>query len=240
VHRSSIVIVTPALTAANNGNWQTARRWARLLGRAYRITLTDRWEHGAHDCMIALHARRSAPSIHTFAAAHPQRPLIVVLTGTDLYRDIKTDAAAQRSLQLATRLVVLQDEGVRELPAALAQKTSVAYQSTPILAPAPRRRRSFDVVVLGHLRDEKDPRLAMDAARRLPADSPVRILHIGAALSLAGRTAAPARAPVAAARAAAAAPVQDGRRRAGGAGGGAKRRGSNRLRLPRQCRHAGA
>lgn len=238
--RPRLALVTPYGAATNNGNWHTAARWARFLRARYRVELCTEWAGGDHDALIALHARRSAPSIHTFAAAHPQRPLIVVLTGTDLYRDIKTDAAAQRSLQLATRLVVLQDEGVRELPAALAQKTSVAYQSTPILVPAPRRRRSFDVVVLGHLRDEKDPRLAMDAARRLPADSPVRILHIGAALSLAGRTAAPARAPVAAARAAAAAPVQDGRRRAGGAGGGAKRRGSNRLRLPRQCRHAGA
>jgi putative glycosyltransferase (TIGR04348 family) len=180
--RPRLALVTPYDAATNNGNWHTAARWARFLRVRYRVELCTEWAGGDHDALIALHARRSAPSIHAFAAAHPQRPLIVVLTGTDLYRDIRSDAAAQRSLQLASRLVVLQDEGLRELPAALAQKTSVVYQSAPALAPAPRRQRSFDAVVLGHLRDEKDPRLAMEAARRLPADSPVRILHIGAAL----------------------------------------------------------
>ena len=59
--------------------------------------------------MIALHARRSAASVAAWRAAHPQRPLVLVLTGTDLYRDIDSDADAQRSLQLADRLVVLND-----------------------------------------------------------------------------------------------------------------------------------
>jgi putative glycosyltransferase (TIGR04348 family) len=181
-HRPRVALVTPYGAATNNGNWHTAARWARFLRARYRVELCTAWAGGEHAALIALHARRSAASIHAFAAAHPQRPLIVVLTGTDLYRDIRGDAAAQRSLRLATRLVVLQDEGPRELPAALRRKTTVIYQSAPPLAPAPRRRRSFDVAVLGHLRDEKDPALAMAVARRLPADSPVRLLHIGAAL----------------------------------------------------------
>jgi hypothetical protein len=33
VHRQKIVIVTPALADANNGNWQTARRWRQMLGQ---------------------------------------------------------------------------------------------------------------------------------------------------------------------------------------------------------------
>ena len=42
MHRRDIILVTPALASANNGNWQTAQRWARLLAPAYRVTLTDR------------------------------------------------------------------------------------------------------------------------------------------------------------------------------------------------------
>ena len=43
-------------------------------------------------------------------------PLVVALTGTDLYGDIHTSPEAQTSLDLATRLVVLQPMGIRELP----------------------------------------------------------------------------------------------------------------------------
>ena len=108
-----IVIVTPALAAANNGNWQTAKRWAGMLAADYRVRLSDIGSAttagaGADDqLMIALHARRSAPAIQAWRAAHPGRPLVLVLTGTDLYRDIHVDAQAQASLALdrkSTRL----------------------------------------------------------------------------------------------------------------------------------------
>jgi hypothetical protein len=114
-----LVIVTPALRDANNGNWQTAQRWQRHLRDRYAVRIVRQWP-SALACddaaMIALHARRSADSIAAWAARHPQRGLAVVLTGTDLYRDIAVDASAQRSLQLARTLVVLQEAG----PAALA------------------------------------------------------------------------------------------------------------------------
>jgi hypothetical protein len=41
--------------------------------------------------LIALHARRSAESINVSHELHPELPLIVALTGTDLYRDIHRD-----------------------------------------------------------------------------------------------------------------------------------------------------
>jgi hypothetical protein len=98
--RARITLVTPYGAAANNGNWQTASRWARMLRGPYdvRIVTPGNLTDPAPDLMIALHARRSAPSIAAFATL-PQRPLIVVLTGTDLYRDIDTDASARASLQ---------------------------------------------------------------------------------------------------------------------------------------------
>ena len=93
--RARIALVTPALAAANNGNWQTASRWARFLAADYRVTVLPRWQGEPADVLIALHARRSAPSIAAWAAQAERRPLIVVLTGTDLYRDIDLDADAQ-------------------------------------------------------------------------------------------------------------------------------------------------
>jgi len=180
-----IVIISPYLANANNGNWQTAWRWSRFLRASYRITLAQVWDGTPCDAMIALHARRSATSIAAYAAAFPTHPLLLVLTGTDLYRDIATDKDAQRSLQLATQLVVLQAAGLQQLDKNLQRKTQVIYQSAPALKPYKRNShrpaRYFDVAMIGHLRDEKDPLTFMLAAKLVQAAG-VRLLHIGGAL----------------------------------------------------------
>ena len=110
---------------------------------------------------------------------------MVVLTGTDLYRDIRSDESARRSLDLATHLVVLQEEGLTELSAAHRAKCRVIYQSAPArkpYVPATRRRDTFDVVLVGHMRAEKDPLTPMRALDWLPDDSRVRLIHVGSAL----------------------------------------------------------
>ena len=73
------------------------------------------------DVLIALHALRSADSIRRFHEAHPTKPLIVVLTGTDVYRDIHESKEAQRSLELATRLVALQKMALRGITQTLSR-----------------------------------------------------------------------------------------------------------------------
>lgn len=178
-----IALVTPYLPAARNGNAHTAVRWRRFLRRAgHDVAMAREWEGQPVDMLIALHARRSQSSIERFSALFPERPLLVVLTGTDLYRDIHCAADARHSLDLASRLVVLQDKGMDELPAASRAKTRVIHQSAPTLKPAPRPRRSFDICVVAHLREEKDPFRAAYAARLLPAASRIRIRHVGGAL----------------------------------------------------------
>jgi putative glycosyltransferase (TIGR04348 family) len=182
VHRDSLVIVTPALAQANNGNWQTAHRWARLLRPAYRVRLAEQWDGGDEALLIALHARRSAASVAAWRAAHPARPVLLVMTGTDLYRDIAGDAAAQRSLVLADALVVLNELGPRQLPQALRAKAQVVLQSCAARAPQAHTRRHLRALMVGHLRDEKDPRCYWRAARRLAGRADIRLDHIGAAL----------------------------------------------------------
>ena len=46
------------------------------------------------DLLIALHARKSAASIEAFRRAHPAARIVLVMTGTDLYRDLPADPAA--------------------------------------------------------------------------------------------------------------------------------------------------
>lgn len=177
-----ISIITPALADANNGNWQTASRWARFLRSAgYRTTMSLAWDETPADLMIALHARRSADSIARFAARGGS--VVLVLTGTDLYRDIHQDPVAQRSLDLARRLVVLQPQGRRSLPKALQARTSVIYQSAPRLAALAPRTRTFDLVMVGHARAEKDPLTALRAMQddrlNTTARPTLRLVHIG-------------------------------------------------------------
>ena len=184
--KDRVVIIGPARKNANNGNWQTAARWARFLRHDYDVSVGTDWpaEDEAHSpaCMIALHARRSAAAVARFAAACPKAPLVLVLTGTDLYRDIQSDESARRSLDLATRLVVLQEEALNELAPAHRVKSRVIYQSAPTLKPGQSNQRSFDVVLVGHLRAEKDPLTPMRALEFLAPDSLVRLIHIGKAL----------------------------------------------------------
>lgn len=180
----NIVIVTPAAAGSRHGNRNTAARWAMLLrGLGHSVRVQVAWDGAAADVMIALHARRSHDSVRRFAAIHPQRPLVLALTGTDLYRDIHFDANARESMQLATRMVVLQEMGLKELAPALRAKTRVIYQSARAPAPRPPLRRCFEIVVSGHLREEKDPFRAAAALGHLPQQSRIRVTHIGGAMS---------------------------------------------------------
>lgn len=179
-----IVIVTPAAGRVRNGNRNTAQRWANFLRRlGHRVSVQVEWDGSRADLMLALHARRSHASIKRFAERCPDLPLIVTLTGTDLYRDIRDDRSAQESMQLATHLVVLQEKGLNELAPALRSKTHVIYQSArPVKSAQPSKRR-FEVCVIGNLREEKDPFRCALAAALLPENSGIHISHMGRALS---------------------------------------------------------
>jgi len=177
-----ISIVTPAGAGARNGNRHTALRWATLLRRAgHSVSVAVEWQGEPCDMLIALHARRSHGSIVQFKKKFFEKKLVVVLTGTDLYRDLPGSAEARESLELADRLIVLQGEALRELAAPLRRKARVVYQSAdPGLRHAPRKG-CFRVVVIGHLRGEKDPFRAAIALKFLPGMN-FQVVHVGAAL----------------------------------------------------------
>lgn len=180
-----IIIITPAPPGSRKGNRVTALRWARLLRQlGHRVAIRQEYVDERCDVLVTLHARRSFSSVERFRRLHPELPLVLTLTGTDLYDEIHTDPAARKALELATRLVVLQPLGIEELPKHLRSKTRVVYQSNE----APRSkvkssRADFQVCVLGHLRPVKDPFRTAQAARLLPASSRIRVVHLGAALT---------------------------------------------------------
>jgi putative glycosyltransferase (TIGR04348 family) len=180
-----IRIVTPAAADANNGNWRTAHRWKALLSDQFRVILQGDWQGEPCDALVALHARRSAKSIQKFRDAFPTKPLVVTLTGTDLYNDLKTSEAARQSLSLADTLIVLQEDAVQYVPLPDRHKARVIYQSANPLAMAKKINGKLNCVVVGHLRKEKDPETIFRFVERMREEPNVRVLHIGAPLDAA-------------------------------------------------------
>jgi putative glycosyltransferase (TIGR04348 family) len=180
-----VVLVCPFPTGSRLGNRITAVRWRALIaGLGHHVTVTTGIPRVGYDVLVALHAFKTADVVHWSRAEHPTRPVVVALTGTDLYRDIQVQAAAQRSLRLADRLVVLHDMALQALPREFRSKVRVIRQSAEPVKPRPERSRgTFDVALVAHLRAEKDPLRAALAARLLPDTSRVRVVHAGRALS---------------------------------------------------------
>lgn len=155
-----------------------------MLGAEHRVRIVPHWPDpraDGDDVLLALHARRSADSVRAWAQAKGSRALGLVLTGTDLYRDIVGDSQAQRSLALASQLVVLQDLGLKVLPEPVRAKARVIYQSTSTRQALPKSARFLSAVMVGHLRQVKSPQTLFDAARLLTSGSGIRIRHIGEA-----------------------------------------------------------
>jgi putative glycosyltransferase (TIGR04348 family) len=134
--------------------------------------------------MIALHARRSRPAIEAWRRQRGEAPLVVVLTGTDLYRDLPAgDVDTRRSLDDADRIVVLQQDAVRHLPPEVRRKVDVVHQSARTLKPfADKRTDRLNALLVAHLRPEKDPQTLFDAWRSVPRELPMSLAVIGAPL----------------------------------------------------------
>ena len=179
-----IALITPALPHSRAGNRATAIRWKNILSElGHRIELKTAFISGQYDAMVALHSWRSAKSIRHFNDQHSEKPLIVALTGTDLYKFIKTHPKPTlHSIKIADALIALHNLAHLAIPNVYRKKISVIYQSAkPIARMEKKNKRYFDVCVIGHLREEKDPLRAAYAVRELPENSRIRIKQFGKA-----------------------------------------------------------
>ena len=180
-----ICIVTPVPPRSRQGNRITALRWARILRTlGHCVDITQEFKRQKCDLMVALHASKSFSSIKRFSEQHPEKVLIVTLTGTDIYRDYHLNDRCLQSIKMATGLIVFQPKILQEIPVQYRDKATVVYQSaTPPPGIHKPRKRFFDVCVIGHLRSIKDPFQSARASRQLPDTSEIRVLHIGGALA---------------------------------------------------------
>jgi putative glycosyltransferase (TIGR04348 family) len=179
-----VMLITPANRQSRAGNRTTAVRWAGLLRElGHRVQVAVDYAGEPADVLIALHAWRSAGAIERFRTRHPNRPLVVGLAGTDVYRFLDSEPQTTlRSMDLADALVGLHDLVGDAIPARYRAKLRVIHQSAKPLTRSATRHDAFAVCVIGHLRAEKDPFRTAAAARLLPADSHIRVTHVGRAL----------------------------------------------------------
>ncbi|MEQ6886694.1 selenoneine biosynthesis selenosugar synthase SenB [Salicola sp. Rm-C-2C1-2] len=179
-----ITFVTPAVRGSRAGNRATAERWARLLrAGGHRTRIITEYDAEPTDLLVALHAWRSSESVRAYRAHHPAAPLIVALTGTDIYRFQHTDPQATAySMHEADALIALHERAADDLSRAFHNRLHTIFQSAE---PLPRRQSPvqsrFDVVVIGHLRDEKDSLRTAWAARQVPSASRLNVIQLGRA-----------------------------------------------------------
>ena len=179
-----VALVTPELVGSRSGNSITAVRWASILrDLGYTVRLSHEFDDEPADIMIALNAYRTAGSIQRFRQQYSERPLVVALTGTDLYRFLDSHREqTMGAIEAADRLVVLNNLAHKMLAPDHRPKCHVILESATRL-PNGRRPsiRHFDICVVGHLRPEKDPLRTAQAAQGLPESSRIRIRQYGKA-----------------------------------------------------------
>jgi len=177
-----ILIVSPSAAVAN-GNSNTARRWASELSNlGHEVRISAGEDEGPADLLIVLHAEKSHQALANFRATHGA-PAVVALTGTDLYPELSPTSLA--SLEMADRIVVLQNKARTRLPDGVRSKARIIHLAVPdhpSLLKKDRATDDFTVCVVGHLRTVKDPMRTARAARLLPPGSRLKVLHAGAIL----------------------------------------------------------
>jgi len=108
----------------------TAIRWQGFLEElGYSVEVTESWSGGDAGVLITLHAYRSHQSIVQFKKKYPSRPIVLILTGTDLYRDMQNHSEVVQSMEMADQLIVLQSSALDSIPPSLRYKAQVIYQS---------------------------------------------------------------------------------------------------------------
>lgn len=177
----NITLITPAPPGSRAGNRATAERWGRLLEQAgHLVNIVTEYQGEACDLLIALHAWRSHDAVVQFRARHPDTPLIVVLTGTDIYdHQHRFPDDTLESLALADCLIGLHHRVRQDIPERFTDKLTTVLQSADMPTLSSHRKAGFDICVIGHLRDEKDPLRAAQAARKLPETSSIRVINAG-------------------------------------------------------------
>jgi putative glycosyltransferase (TIGR04348 family) len=182
----TILLITPGSSVRHSGNRCTASQWADILTNqghevivCYDIPETLPSLHA--DLLIAMHGVKCHGVIALYRATVPDGNVLLALTGTDIYPE--PSETARESMERADGLIILQEKAIEKVPPELRSRTTVVIQSVRRTSEHQRAQSEFfEVCIVGHLRDVKNPLLTAAAARRLPVESRIRIRHAGGIL----------------------------------------------------------
>lgn len=182
----TILLITPGSSVRHSGNRCTASQWADLLKKqghevivCYDIPETFPVIHT--DLLIAMHGAKCHDVIARYRTVEPSGKVLLALTGTDIYP--VPSEATNESMAWADGLIALQEKALEKIPQAFHAKTTVVIQSVQKKMERPARKdEAFEVCVVGHFRDVKNPLLTAKASRLLPPESRLRIRHAGGIL----------------------------------------------------------
>ena len=180
-----IRFLAPATHNIRNGNVVTSDRWRSIFENlGHRVVSGPEAYDEECDLLVVFNAYKNREAIREAVKTGIAARIVICLTGTDLYQDLKNDPSAEDVLYRADQLVVLHPLASDELPPAVRGRTMVIYQSasSPRISPI-KETESFDICVIAHLREVKDPLRAARAARLLPPESGIRVFLVGKALS---------------------------------------------------------
>ena len=178
---AAIEVVAPTLATALSGNAITAERYVEVFADLGHTSTAVDHPGGEADVVVALNAYRSARAIESAAAGRSL--VVVVLTGTDIYRFLPSDPdVVLGALTRADRIVGLNDRIGDDLEPRHRALLDIIYEgAAQSVVARDGASTEFAVAVVGHLRDEKDPCTVAAAVRDLPEHSRVVVNHYGAA-----------------------------------------------------------
>ena len=187
----SIVTPTagPSFQSSITGNEITAVRWKKIFKKlGHDAVLLRSYKNEPSDVLVALHGRKSSGSIFRFALAFPGKPIILALTGTDIYEDGPCHPAVAKSISFARHVITLQPNALKLLDTDTQKKTTTIYQSAEKNSGfTAKSAEYFQVCLVAHLRPVKDPLRAAEASELLPVSSKIKILHAGEARDIEAR-----------------------------------------------------
>jgi putative glycosyltransferase (TIGR04348 family) len=182
----TILLITPGSNVRHSGNRCTASQWADILTNqghevivCYDIPGTLPSLHT--DLLIAMHGVKCHGVIALYRATVPAGKVLLALTGTDIYPE--PSKAAKESMARADGIIVLQEKALEKIPPELRSRAAVVIQA--VRKTSEHRKTAsefFEVCLVGHLRDVKNPLLTAAAARLLPVESRIRVRHAGGIL----------------------------------------------------------
>jgi len=176
-----VLIVYPEQTDVITGNSCSAEQWAKILVKlGHKVELGGTAAGRRAELLIALNAEKMHGEIAIFSRENPESRIVVILTGTDIYPEVSDLSIC--SMELADRVVALQENAVKVMPEAFHEKLHVIVQSaepTCIAKKWEMNPETLNVALVANLRAVKDPFLASRAAGYLPDKSMVYIRHAG-------------------------------------------------------------